>query len=316
MALYCFYIGNYKDSMRSLDEIEAFTAVVEYGGFTQAARHLGVGKSAVSKQVARLEERLGARLLNRTTRKISATEVGRAFYDRCSRIVAELDDAERAVLDLQAEPKGLLKVNAPMSFGVMYLAEAVADFMADHPDLSIDLDLSDRLVDVVEEGYDLAIRITRLPDSSMIARKVAPFDRVICASPRYWAAHGKPKTPQDLVHHNCLQYSYLSTGNEWSFQDGDGHQSVHVSGNLSANNGEALRAAAIAGHGVLNTPLFIVAEALRDGRLESVLDAYGRTGAAIYAVYPHSRHLSAKIRLFVDFLAARFGERSPWRIDT
>ncbi|MEQ8665715.1 MAG: LysR family transcriptional regulator [Rhodospirillales bacterium] len=301
--------------MRSLDEIEAFTAVVERGGFTQAARHLGVGKSAISKQVARLEDRLGARLLNRTTRKISTTEVGRAFYDRCSRIIADLGDAERAVRDLQAEPRGLLRVNAPMSFGVMYLAEAVAAFMSDHPELSIDLDLSDRLVDVVEEGYDLAVRITRLPDSTMIARKLAPFDRVICASPSYWRRHGRPQSPDDLIHHNCLQYSYLSTQNEWTFDNGDQHHAVHVNGNLSANNGEALRAAAIAGHGVLNTPLFIVAGALRNGQLESVLDEYGSTGAAIYAVYPHNRHLSAKIRLFVDFLADRFGESSPWRVD-
>ena len=299
--------------MRSLDEIEAFTAVIDHGGFTQAARALGVGKSAISKQVARLEDRLGARLLNRTTRKISTTEVGRAFYKRCSRIVADLDDAERAVLDLQAEPKGLLRVNAPMSFGAMYLAEAVAGFMSDHPDLAIDLDLSDRLVDVVEEGYDLAIRITRLPDSSMIARKLAPFERVICASPAYWEKHGQPSNPEDLADHNCLQYAYLSTGNEWSFPKGDDIRTVRVDGNLSANNGEALRAAAIAGHGVLNSPLFIVADALRDGRLESVLDDYAYTGAAIYAIYPHNRHLSAKIRLFVDFLAARFGAKPPWR---
>ncbi len=299
--------------MRSLDEIEAFTAVVERGGFTQAAETLGVTKSAVSKQVARLEDRLGARLLNRTTRRISATEVGRAFYDRCSRIVADLDDAERAVRDLQAEPRGLLRVNAPMSFGVLHLADAVAAFMALHPELTIELDLSDRLVDIVDEGYDVVIRITRLPDSTLIARKLARFDRVICASPDYWERHGRPTYPEELIHHNCLMYSYLSTGDEWAFDGPDGHHAVKVSGALSANNGEALMAAAIAGLGVLNTPLFIVSQALRDGLLEAVLEEFNDTGAAIYAVYPHNRHLSAKVRLFVDFLAGRYGDTPPWR---
>jgi len=298
--------------MRSIDEILAFTAVVEHGGFTQAAEVLGVTKSAVSKQVARLEDRLHAQLLNRTTRRISTTEVGRAFYDRCSRIVADLDDAERAVQDLQAKPRGLLRINAPMSFGRLYLGDAIAEFMSMYPELAVEMDLSDRLVDVVDEGYDVVIRITRLPDSTLIARKLARFARVFCASPGYWEKHGKPHHPGELIHHNCLMYSYLSTGDEWAFDGAEGHLSVKVSGSLSANNGEVLLSAAIAGQGVLNTPLFIAADALRDGRLETTLEAYDETGAAIYAVYPHNRHLSAKVRLLVDFLAERFGDDPPW----
>ena len=302
--------------MRSLDEIEAFAAVVEHGGFTRAASALKIGKSAISKQVAKLEDRLGAQLLVRTTRKISTTEVGQAFYERCRRIITDLEDAERAVVDLHEEPRGLLRVNAPMSFGVMHLAREVAAFMTDHQELSVELDLSDRIVDVVEEGYDLAIRITRLPDSSLIARKLAPFDGVVCASPGYWRQYGKPTHPSQLIHHNCLKYSYLSTRDEWVFDTAEEKLSVKVSGNFTANNGEALRDAAIAGQGVLNTPLFIVADALKAGQLEAVLSDYQNTGSAIYAVYPHNRHLSAKVRLFVDYLVERFGDNAPWRLSS
>lgn len=302
--------------MRSLDEIEAFAAVVEHGGFTRAADALNIGKSAISKQVAKLEDRLGAQLLIRTTRKISMTEVGQAFYDRCRVIIADLEDAERAVVDLHEEPRGLLRINAPMSFGVMHLAKEVASFMAVHQELTVELDLSDRVVDVVEEGYDLVIRIMRLPDSTLIARKLAAFDRVICASPEYWAANGKPTHPGQLIHHNCLKYSYLSTRDEWTFDRGGEKLSVRVSGTFTANNGEALRDAAIAGQGVLNTPLFIVSEALASGQLETVLDDYIDNNAGIYAVYPHNRHLSAKVRLFVDFLAERFKDNPPWKLNS
>jgi len=299
--------------MRSLDEIEAFAAVVEHSSFTRAADELNVGKSAISKQIAKLEDRLGAQLLVRTTRKISTTEVGQAFYERCRGIITELEDAERSVIDLHEEPRGLLRINAPMSFGIMHLGREVADFMSRHQSLSVELDLNDRVVDVIEEGYDLVIRIMRLPDSSLIARKLASFDRVICASPAYWDQHGRPSDPRELADHNCLKYSYLSTRDEWTFDSGNEHLSVRVSGNFTSNNGEALREAAIAGQGVLNTPLFIVSDALRSGQLEGVLPEYSDTGAAIYAIYPHNRHLSTKVRLFVDFLVERFYDNPPWR---
>lgn len=300
--------------MDSLHGIHAFASVVENGSFTAAARLLGQTKSAISKQVAGLEERLGARLLNRTTRRMSPTEVGHAFYERCRRIITELEEAERAVTELHTEPRGTLRINGPMSFGIRHLAAATADFMTLHPDLSVDMNLNDRLVDVVEEGYDVAIRITRLPDSSLIARKLAPFRRAICASPAYWDKHGRPEKPEDLRHHRCLHYTYLVSGNEWTFIGPEGRSTVRVASQFRANNGDALLSAARKGLGVLNTPTFIAHDDLQSGRLEPVLPSYSDLDTNIYAIYPHNRHLSAKVRLFVDFLVARYSPEPPWDI--
>ncbi len=298
--------------MDTLSGLHAFASVVENGSFTAAAQALGQTKSAISKQVAGLEDRLGARLLNRTTRRMSPTEVGFAFYERCRRIIGELEEAERAVQELHAEPRGMLRVNAPMSFGTRHLASAIADFMDLHPDISVTLDLNDRLVDVVEEGYDIAIRITNLPDSSLIARKLAPFRRSICASPDYWEKHGRPEKPEDLRHHQCLLYTYLLSGDDWNFFGPDGKISVRVNGRFKANNGGALLSAARKGLGVLNTPTFIAHEDLNSGRLEPVLLDYGDEIASIYAIYPQNRHLTAKVRLFIDFLVDEFGPVPPW----
>lgn len=299
--------------MESLDGIPVFAKVVETGGFTAAARELGLSKSAVSKQVARLEERLGARLLNRTTRRMSPTEVGRAFYERCRRIVDEIEDAEGAVMALQDQPRGTLRVNGPMSFGVRHLAPAIAAFMSAYPDLRVELELNDRMVDVVDEGYDVTIRIARLPDSALVARKLAPMRPVVCAAPSYWEAHGMPDTPDDLRRHNCLLYAYLMSGTDWRFVGPNGVEfEVPVSGSIRANNGDALAAAGVAGLGVLRSPSFIVWEYLRSGQLVAVLPEYGEPGTSIYAVYPHSRHLSTKVRVFVDFLVDRFGPEPYW----
>jgi len=300
--------------MNTLHGIHAFSSVVEHGSFTAAAKSLGQTKSAVSKQVAALEEHLGVRLLNRTTRHMNPTEIGQAFHERCRRIISELEEAERAVADLHAEPRGTLRVNAPMSFGVRHLAATVADFMHRHPELEVHLDLNDRLVDVVEEGYDVVIRITRLPDSSLIARKLAPFTRSICASPAYWEKYGRPKRPEDLQHHQCLLYTYLLSGNDWTFSSPEGETKVRVSGNFRANNGDALLSAARSGLGVLNTPNFIAFNDIRNGDLEPVLTSFADVVANIYAIYPHNRHLSAKVRLFVDFLVERFGPIPQWDI--
>jgi len=298
--------------MNNLHGLHAFVGVVENGSFTAAAQALGQTKSAVSKQVAGLEERLGARLLNRTTRRMSPTEVGQAFYERCRRIMTELEDAERAVTELHAEPRGTLRINAPMSFGTRHLSSAISDFMGLHPELNVTVDLNDRLVDVVEEGYDLAIRITRLPDSSLIARKLAPYRRVICASPAYWNTHGRPEKPEDLRHHQCLLYTYLLSGSDWSFIGPEGQCTVRVSGRRKANNGDALLSGARRGLGVLNTPSFIAYDDLCAGRLEPVLQDYSDVNASIYAIYPHNRLLSAKVRLFVDFLVEQFSPVPPW----
>jgi DNA-binding transcriptional LysR family regulator len=298
--------------IEDLAAMAVFARVVEARGFSAAAARLGRSKSSVSKTVSALENRLGARLLNRTTRRLSLTEAGAAFYERAARILAEAEEAELAVTRLQDEPHGTLRVNAPTNFGERHLAPALADFMARHPALAIDLALDDRFVDVVEEGFDLAIRIAALPGSSLIARRLAPNRRVVCASPAYLERAGTPEKPSDLRAHNCLGYTYLATGNAWRFAGMGDPVSVRVSGSLSINNGEALRRAALDGLGLVMLPSFIVGDDLRAGALRAVLHEHTDSPSSVYAVYPHSRHLSAKVRAFVDFLAERFGPEPYW----
>lgn len=298
--------------MDILNGYSVFTRVVETGGFSAAARELNMSKSAVSKHVAGLEERLGVRLLNRTTRKLSPTEVGTAFYERALRIVQDVEETEDAISALHTEPRGSLRLNVPMSFGYAHIAPALADFVARYPDITIDMVLNDRVVDLLDEGFDVAIRIAKLPDSTLIARKLAPFRVSLCATPEYWKKHGTPKEPAELTKYNCLIYSYLSNKNEWQFQGPDGVIPVKVSGNIQANNGDALKAAALAGAGVFASPSFIVSEEVKSGKLQPVLEEYMQTDLAIYAVYPHNRYLSAKVRAFVDFFAERFGPEPYW----
>lgn len=298
--------------MDTLNGFAVFTKVVETGGFSAAARELNMSKSAVSKHVAKLEDHLGVRLLNRTTRKLSPTEVGANFYERARRIVQDVEETKQAVSALHAEPRGTLRLNVPMSFGYAHIAPALPDFLARYPDINIDMVLNDRVVDLLDEGFDIAIRIARMPDSSLIARKLAPFHLALCATPDYWKKHGIPKCPSELKDHNCLIYSYLLNRNEWFFQGPEGGISVKVSGNISANNGDALRAAALKGAGLFLSPTFIVNDDLRHGRLQSVLDQFTKTDLAIYAVYPHNRYLSAKVRAFVDYFASLFGPEPYW----
>lgn len=297
--------------MDRLAAMAGFAKVVETQSFSAAARALGVSKSQVSKQVAFLEEHLGARLLNRTTRRLSLTDAGAAFYDSCQRVLAEAEEAERAVGSLQAEPRGVLKVNAPMSFGILHLAPALPEFARRYPELTVDITLNDRMVDLVEEGFDVAVRISRLTDSSLVARRLAPSRRVVCGAPDYFAAHGVPRHPRDLKAHNCLIYSYAAN-EEWRFHGPEGEVAVRVSGSLRANNGEVLLAALRAGLGVAPLPTFIVGPDLAAGRLMPVLPEWADDSASVYAVYPHRRHLSTKVRVFVDFLAERFGPRPYW----
>jgi DNA-binding transcriptional LysR family regulator len=298
--------------MDSFSAILVFTRVAETGSFSAAARDLGLSKSAVSKRLAALEDRLGARLVNRTTRRLSLTEVGAAFHERAVRILAELEEAEQTVSRLHAEPRGTLRVNMPMSFGIRHVAPALAEFMARYPELRVAMELTDRRVDMIEEGVDLAIRIAELPDSSLIARRLAPARRAVCASPDYWKCHVRPRDPAELTGHNCLIYTYLAEQREWRFKGPKGPLSVRVSGSLEANNGDALRDAALAGLGVYLAPTFIIGEDLRAGRLEEVLADYQDSRLSVYAVYPHRQHLSAKVRAFVDFLVERFGPEPYW----
>jgi len=293
--------------------LQTFVAVAEAKSFSAAAQKLRLAKSAVSRQISDLECALGVRLLNRTTRSLSLTEVGRGYLDRATRILGDLEDADRAASFAQATPRGRLKVSAPMSFGFLHLAPVLSDFLALYGDVTVDLVMNDRVVDLVEEGFDLAIRISSLPDSSLIARKLAPARRVICASPAYLSARGSPATPDDLKAHDCLFYSNLPSHRDWRFVGPDGAPwPAPVAGRLCVNNGDALRVAALHGLGLINVPTFIVGADLQAGTLATVLDSYVKQDSTISAVYPHARHLSPTVRAFVDFLAARFGPDPYW----
>lgn len=283
-----------------------FAQVVDQGSFTRAAASLGLSKATISKQVARLEERLGARLLNRTTRRLHLTDAGQAYYQACSRILHEIEAAEGAVAQLQSKPRGRLRVSGPVSFGQRFLGAAIAELMTTYPELEVELVLSDRFVDIVEEGFDVAVRIASLTDSSLIARRLGPMRGYVCASPDYLRAHGHPQRPADLAGHNCLLYSHESTGPRWSFKGESGQTTVQVEGTLRVNNGDVLRQAALHGVGLAFLPGFIVEEDIRRGRLVSVLEEWTEWDAGIYAVYPHRRHLAAKVRVFVDFMVGRF----------
>lgn len=286
-----------------------FARVVEQESFTGAAQMLGVSKSAVSKQVAKLEESLGVRLLNRTTRKIQVTEAGHVFYERCRRIADEVEEARAAVSSLQTSPRGVLRVNAPVSYGLLHLGRLLPDFMARYPDLQVDLSLSDRKVDLLEEGVDVAVRIGQLTDSSLIAKKITEFPRIVVASPSYWDAHGRPAKPDDLTAHNCFIYTYLPQGDQWLFRDPESGAAVstRVTGSLSANNGDALLQAAERGLGVYWMPSFFLDRQIEDGVLEEVLQEYRADPVGLYAIFPHSRHLPTKTRAFIDFLGEKIG---------
>ena len=298
--------------MARLDEMEVFAAVVEAGGFSAAARSLCLSKSAVSKQIGRLEDRLGVRLLNRTTRRLSVTEAGTTFYAACRRVLDEAETAEQAVSNLAAAPRGLLKLNAPMSFGFLHLSSAIPAFHARFPQIIVEAAMNDRFVDLIEEGYDVALRIGDLRDSSLIARRIAPCRAVLCASPDYLDRRGRPQRPEDLAGHACLLYANNANPREWTLTGQGGRLSVVVDGPLVANNGDVLCAAAVGGMGITRLPTFIVGPHLRDGRLEVVLPTFPLPDQGIHAVYPHHRNLSVKVRVFVDFLAERFGPEPYW----
>ncbi len=296
--------------MDRLSALEVFVKVIEEGSFTRASQVLSVSKSHVSKQVRRLEDRLGARLINRTTRKVSPTDAGRAFYERCVRILEDLNEAERAVGEMQSMPAGTLRMNVPVSFGIRFLGPAVGAFMNKHPSLQVDMRLNDRRVDIVEEGYDLAIRVGNLASSSLIARRLAWSRMVLCGAPSYLSRRGRPTHPQELRDHDCLLYHYLSTGSSWHFA-GPEDMVVRVDGRMTSDNGDAMVAAAVAGVGLVLLPEFLVVDHVRSGQLEALLPMWTGQQLGVWAIYPHSRHLSAKVRLFIDFLVDRFSP-PPW----
>ncbi len=299
--------------MDKLDAMNAFAKVVAHGSYAEAARALGLTRSAVSKAVMELEQLLGARLLDRTTRRVSPTEAGLSYYERCLDILARVEETELQVSRLHDEPKGVLKINAPMSFGMLYLGDAIAAFMRAYPDLKVEMILTDRFIDPVEEGVDVTIRIAELADSSLIARKLAPTRRVVVASPEYLAAHGAPATPDDLTAHRWLGYSATTMLQRWTYGRPDGTTgSVALTLALCSNNGHILRDAVLAGEGICELPTFLVGCDIAAGRLKVVLPEYARGEIGIHALYTPNRFLAAKTRVLIDFLAARFGPRPEW----
>ncbi|CAA0121403.1 HTH-type transcriptional regulator DmlR [Halioglobus japonicus] len=299
--------------MESLTDVAVYVRVVEEGSFTRAAEHLGISRSVISKYVTRLEDRLGARLLNRTTRRLSLTEAGRIFYERSRRSLQDIEEAEAEISQLQQHPRGILRINSPMSFGILHLAPLLPGFQAEYPDISIDMNLDDRKIDIVDEGYDVSIRISEMPDSSLVARRLASCRHAIVASPSYLETHGTPRTPEDLLDHNVLSFSYQSSVNDWHFLSPKNQPiSVAVNSTVRINNSLAIREALLGGMGIARIPTFVIGQDLQRGSLLAVLEDYKILEVSIYLVYPQRRHLSPKVRAFVDYMASRIAETPYW----
>ena len=296
-----------------ITSMQVFTRVAALGSFSAAARSLDLSQTMVTKHIAALESRLGIKLLHRSTRKLVLTEGGRNYLAACERILVEIEEAEASTSLDRIEPRGTLRLNVPLTFGFREIAPALAEFGRLHPALTVDLGLADRYVDLIEEGWDLAIRIGRLKDSSLVTRKLAPCRIVVCAAPAYLEAHGVPTTPEDLGRHNCLGYTLPSalSATRWLFGH-EGEMAVSVSGKLRANNGDALLAAAVAGQGVIYQPTFLVGDCLRDGSLVRVLVDHPVPEFGVHAVLPSGRQAPAKVRAFVEFLARRFAPEPEW----
>jgi DNA-binding transcriptional LysR family regulator len=289
-----------------------FAKVVAKQSFSGAARELRLSQAVVSKHVRALEDWLGARLLNRTTRRLNVTEIGALVYERCERILEEIDDVEQSTSALQMTPRGVLHLAAPISFGITQLGPALADYLSRYPDVAIDLTLDDRFVDLVQEGFDLALRVGSLKDSSLVARRLAPVRFALCATPGYVKQYGAPRRPDDLSNHRCLFYSLRAVPGEWRFRGADGEVSIRISGRFRSNNGNILHAAMLAGAGIGLAPTFVVGRDLAEGRLVSLMPDYPPVDSELSVIYPPAKHPSAKVRSLIDFLAARFGPEPPW----
>lgn len=284
-------------------EMRAFAAVVDGGSFVRAAEALDMSKPTVSRYIGDLERRLGVRLLQRTTRQLSLTEEGRVFYGRCKSVLADLEVAEAEITSQSVAVRGPIKLNVPVSFGVQELAPLWPAFMSRYPEVALDITLSDRVVDLVEEGYDLAVRIARLPNSSLVSRKLAATRMVLCASPGYLRKQGKPRHPSDLADHAVIAYSLLASGDQWEFSGPEGRIAVQVRPVLRTNSGDTCIAAARKHKGIIFQPSFMVSADLDSGALVELLPQYGALEFGIYAVYPSRQHVSPKVRAMIDFLA-------------
>jgi len=294
-----------------LTNMRAFTKVVSRGSFSEAAREMRLSRSAVSKYVIDLEAELGVQLLNRTTHSVAPTDAGQRYYERCLAVLADVEDAELSLSQLQVEARGVLRINAPMSFGTLHIGRAVADFMGRHPALRIDLVLSDQPLDTVQEGFDVTVRLTDAPPPNLIARKIMAAPRVLCASPAYLERAGVPEHPRALRDHLCLNYGHLATGPQWKLTGPDGDHWIQAPWSLCSNNGEVLRDAALAGRGIVLLPTFIVGPYLEDGSLRAVLADYRSPEMSVYALYPPTRYIPFKLRAFIDFLVERLAARRP-----
>ena len=293
-----------------------FAAVVENGGFSAAARDLNLTPSAVSRQIGQLEDRLGTRLLNRSTRRISLTEVGRAFYVRCAEVSQGVQEAESLVINMVDHPQGTLRVAATVAFAKAQMLPLLPAFLAVNPDLKISLDATDRVIDLVEEQVDVAIRFSeQIDDSSVVSRKLATNRRVYVAAPSYVAEHGLPRTPDDVANHNCLRISTVEAWNTWTFDNGADLQRLPIKGNFEANSADAIYYAVLAGVGIARLSTYLVNDALAQGRLVRVLPDYADETSDILAIYSNKRNLSPNVRAFIDYFTEKFGPVPPWEND-
>lgn len=299
--------------MENLGDVAVFVKVVECGSFTAAAERLDLSKSVISKYVTRLEDRLGARLLNRTTRKLSLTEAGQAFYHKSRMALQDLDEAENEVSRLQGQPRGILRLNAPMSFGILQIAPLLAEFHDQYPEVRVDLNLDDRKLDVIGQGFDVSLRISDLPDSSLIARRLCQCQHSVVAAPRYLEVMGQPKSPAELSMHRVLTYRYQESSISWEFRYADNTiENIQIDGHTRINNSLAIREAVLAGLGIARMPTFAISDAVNNGDLVVLFPSARTLEVSIYLIYPQRRHLSPKVRAFNEFLAARFSDPPAW----
>jgi DNA-binding transcriptional LysR family regulator len=291
--------------MDRMIDIAMFVKVVEAGGFAAASRKLDMSPSTVTIHVQDLEQQLGARLLNRNTRSVSLTEIGKAYYERCLQILADVDEANNVVQELQSTPRGTLRLS--VSIGIpLLLAPVIAEFTSLYPDVNLKMTISDHVVDMVEEGIDLAISLLPIPNSSLIVRRVGSYRMQVWGSPSYFEAHGRPRMPGDLTRHNCLICSFSTPFSDWQFDGPDGQETIHVSGNMETNSIEALKLAAVHGQGLIRMPSFAVVDEVKAGLLVPVLMEFMRFERPVNAVYPHRHHLSVKVRSFLDVATKHF----------
>lgn len=298
--------------MDRIESMGVFAKVVVKQSFSGAARELRLSQAAVSKHVRALEDWLGVQLLNRTTRRLNITEIGAQVFESCERILDEIDDVEQCTSAQHVAPRGVVHLAAPVSFGVTQLGPALADYLSRYPEVVVDVTLDDRFVDLVEEGFDLALRVGTLKDSSLIARRLAPVRFALCASPGYVRQYGAPRQPEDLPNHRCLFYSLRTIPGQWRFMGPDGEVALRISGRFRSNSGNMLHAAMVAGAGIGLAPTFVVGRDLAEGRLVALMPEYPPVESELSAIYPPARHPSAKVRSLIDFLAARFGPEPPW----